>query len=64
VVSGCGQDIGNDLALEHSVVVLRMVCRWPTFDPLFSSGAEAQFRDQDNTVVLKASNISPILIFL
>ena len=24
--------------LEHSVVVLGMVCRWPTFDPLFFSG--------------------------
>ena len=25
---------GTDLGLEHSVVVLRMVCRWPAFDPL------------------------------
>jgi hypothetical protein len=24
VVSGCGQDIGDDLGLEHPVVVLRM----------------------------------------
>jgi hypothetical protein len=29
---------GADVGLEHSVVVLRMVCRWPTFDPLFFSG--------------------------
>uniref|UniRef100_A0A0V1KHY5 Uncharacterized protein n=1 Tax=Trichinella nativa TaxID=6335 RepID=A0A0V1KHY5_9BILA len=26
-----------------------MVCRWPAFDPLFFSGGEAQFRDQDNS---------------
>jgi hypothetical protein len=45
-----------DLGLEQSVVVLRAVCRWPTFDPLFFSGGEAQFRDQDNSVVLIASN--------
>jgi hypothetical protein len=64
VVSGCSQDIGNDLGLEHSLVVLRMVCRWPAFDPLFFSGVEAQFRDQDNSVVLIAPNISPVLIFL
>jgi hypothetical protein len=29
---------GAELGLEHSVVVLRMVCRWPAFDPLFFSG--------------------------
>ena len=29
---------GTDLGLEHSVVVLRTVCRWPAFDPLFFSG--------------------------
>jgi hypothetical protein len=29
---------GTDLGLEHSVVVLGTVCRWPTFDPLFFSG--------------------------
>jgi hypothetical protein len=38
VVSGCGQDIGNDLGLEHSLVVLRMVSGCPAFDPLFFSG--------------------------
>jgi hypothetical protein len=58
VVSGCGQDIGDDLGLEHSVVVLGTVCRWPAFDPLFFSGGEAQFRDQDNSVVLIAPNTS------
>ena len=47
---------GADLGLEHSVVVLRTVRQWPTFDPLFFSGGEAQFRDQDNCVVLMASN--------
>jgi hypothetical protein len=47
---------GADLGLEHSVVVLRTVRRWPTFDPLFFSGGEAQFRDQDNRVVLIAPN--------
>jgi hypothetical protein len=44
---------GADLGLEHSVVVLGTVngaSRWPTFDPLIFSG-EAQFRDQDNSVV-------------
>jgi hypothetical protein len=56
VVSGCGQDIGADLGLEHSVVVLRTVCCWPAFDPLFFSVGEAQFRDQDNCVVLIAPN--------
>jgi hypothetical protein len=29
---------GADLGLEHSVVVLGTVCRWPAFDPLFFSG--------------------------
>jgi hypothetical protein len=38
------------------VVVLRAVRRWPAFDPLFFSGGEAQFRDQDNCVVLIAPN--------
>jgi hypothetical protein len=47
---------GADLGLEHSVVVLRAVHRWPAFDPLFFSGGEAQFRDQDNSVVLIAPN--------
>ena len=55
---------GADLGLEQSVVVLRAVCWWPAFDPLFFSGGEAQFRDQDNRVVLIAPNISPVLIFL
>ena len=50
---------GADLGLEHSVVVLGMVHRWPAFDPLFFSGGEAQFRDQDNSVVLMAPNINP-----
>jgi hypothetical protein len=30
--------------------------RWPAFDPLFFSGGEAQFRDQDNSVALMAPN--------
>jgi hypothetical protein len=47
---------GTDLGLEQSVVVLRAVCRWPAFDPLFFLGGEAQFRDQDNSVVLIAPN--------
>ena len=55
---------GADLGLEHSVVVLRTVRWWPAFDPLFFSGGEAQFRDQDNSVALMAPNISPVLIFL
>jgi hypothetical protein len=29
---------GADLGLEHSVVVLGMVCQWPAFDPLFFWG--------------------------
>ena len=29
---------------------------WLTFDPLFFSGGEAQFRDQDNSVALMAPN--------
>jgi hypothetical protein len=45
-----------DLGLEQSVVVLRTVHRWHTFDPLFFSGGEAQFRDQNNSVVLIAPN--------
>jgi hypothetical protein len=55
---------GTDLGLEHSVVVLGTVRRWPTFNPLFFSGGEAQFGDQDIRVVLIAPNISPVLIFL
>jgi hypothetical protein len=38
------------------VVVLGAVRQWPAFDPLFFSGGEAQFRDQDNSVVLIAPN--------
>jgi hypothetical protein len=50
-----------DLGLEQSVVVLGAVRWWPAFDPLFFSGVggwgrEAQFRDQDNSVVLIAPN--------
>jgi hypothetical protein len=45
-----------DLGLEHSVVVLGTVCQWPALDPLFFSGGDAQFRDQDNSVVLIAPN--------
>ena len=37
MVSGCGQDIGDDLGLEHSVVVLGMVLGGPLLTP-FSSG--------------------------
>ena len=47
---------GADLGLEYSVVVLKMVHFWPAFDPLFFLGGEAQFRDQDNCVVLIAPN--------
>jgi hypothetical protein len=32
------------------------MCWWPAFDPLFFSGGEAQFRDQDNSVALMAPN--------
>jgi hypothetical protein len=45
-----------DLGMEQSVVVLGAVRRGPAFDPLFFSGGEAQFRDQDNCVVLIAPN--------
>ena len=51
---------GTDLGLEHSVVVLGTVRQWPAFDPLFFSEGEAQFRDQDNCVVLIAPNIVQI----
>jgi hypothetical protein len=47
---------GADLGLEHSVVVLGPVRWWLAFDPLFFSGGEAQFGDQDNRVVLIAPN--------
>jgi hypothetical protein len=47
---------GADLGLEHSVVVLGTVRQWPAFDPLFFSGGEAQFGDQDNRIVLIAPN--------
>jgi hypothetical protein len=46
----------TDLGLEHSVVVLGTVRQWPTFDPLFFLGGEAQFRDQDIRVVLIVPN--------
>ena len=37
--TSCGQDIWRtDLGLEHSVVVLGTVCRWPAFDPFSSLG--------------------------
>jgi hypothetical protein len=45
-----------DLRLEQSVVVFGAVCWWPAFDPPFLLGGEAQFRDQDNCVVLIAPN--------
>jgi hypothetical protein len=61
---GVARASGADLGLEHSVVVLGTVRWWPTFDPLFFSGVEAQFGDQDNRVVLIAPNIAPVLIFL
>jgi hypothetical protein len=51
---------GADLGLEQSVVVLGAACWWPAFDPLFfpgGGGGEAQFRDQDNSVILIAPNI-------
>jgi hypothetical protein len=47
---------GADLGLEQSVVVLRAVSWWPTFDPLFFSWGKAQFIGQDNSVVLIAPN--------
>jgi hypothetical protein len=52
------QDIRLDLGLEQSVVVLGAVCQWLAFDPpfLLGRGEEAQFRDQDNCVVLIAPN--------
>jgi hypothetical protein len=53
------------------VVVLGAVRRWPAFDPLFFLWGEAQFRDQDNSVVLIAPNTllsckvaNPEIIFL
>jgi hypothetical protein len=48
---------GADIGLEKSVVVLGEVHWWPAFDPLFFSGEEAQFRDQNNCAVLMAPNI-------
>jgi hypothetical protein len=54
---------GADLGLEHSLVVLRIVCRWPTFDPLFFWGkGEAQFGDQDNRVVLIDPNKNSVCL--
>jgi hypothetical protein len=50
-----------DLGLGQSVVVLGAVRWWPAFDPLFFSGGEAQFRDQDNSVVLIAPNMLPVM---
>jgi hypothetical protein len=38
------------------MVVFGVVRWWTAFDPLFFSGREAQFRDQDNCVVLIAPN--------
>ena len=38
MVSGCGQDILDDLGLEHSVVVLGTVCRGPLLIPFSSRG--------------------------
>jgi hypothetical protein len=43
---------GADLGLEHSVVVLEQCVSGPLLTPLSSLGGEAQFRDQDNCVVL------------
>jgi hypothetical protein len=44
---------------------LESMCWWPAFDPLFFSGGEAQFRDQDNSVALMAPNsIPPYLPFM
>jgi hypothetical protein len=53
---------GADLGLDQSVVVLRVVCPWPILTPFSSGGGggEAQFRDQDNCVVLIAPN-TPLL---
>jgi hypothetical protein len=39
-----------------ALTFLERCVRWPTFDPLFFSRGEAQFRDQDNSVVLIAPN--------
>ena len=49
-------EVRTDLGLEQSVVVLGAVCQRPAFDPLFCSGGEAQFRDQDNSVIFIAPN--------
>ena len=40
-----------------ALTFLERCVRWPAFDPLFFSGGEAQFRDQDNSVALMAPNI-------
>ena len=59
MVRTSGADLGlehADLGLEQSVVVLGAELRWTAFDPLFFSGVEAQFRDQDNCVILIAPN--------
>ena len=42
---------GADLVLEHSVVVLGMVLRWPAFDPLFFWG-EGGPNSEIRTIVL------------
>ena len=61
---GVVQISGADLGLEHSVVVLGTVCRWPAFDPLFFSGRKAQLRDQENCVFLIAPNITQKFFYL
>jgi hypothetical protein len=48
---------GYILRSGHPALTFSEQCvRWTAFDPLFFSGGEAQFRDQDNCVVLIAPN--------
>ena len=47
MVSGCGQDIGNDLGLEHPMVVLGMEALLTPFSSGGAGEGEAQFRDQE-----------------
>jgi hypothetical protein len=54
------QELGGirvHLEVRTSALTFSERCvRWPAFDPLFFSGGEAQFRDQDNSVALIAPN--------
>jgi hypothetical protein len=51
---------GYILRSGHPALTFLEPCvRWPTFDPLFFSGGEAQFRDQDNSAAFIAPNRPP-----